>query len=119
METAKLRLQAKLIQSGHHDSYTTPPNIPLITGTAAVKPKKSKDGVANVVAEAATTIVKAINPPTSPTPGSEWKDGKGISPLKAVSLHRSCLEDLKKAKELYEDEVLTKEEFKEENRQIL
>ena len=40
METAKLRLWAKLIQSGHHDSYTTPPNIPLITDTAAVKPKK-------------------------------------------------------------------------------
>lgn len=119
METTKLRLWAKLIQSGHHDSYTTPPNIPLITGTVAVKPKKSKDGVANVVAEAATAIVKAINPPTSPTPGSDWKDGKGISPLKAVSLRRSCLEDLKKAKELYEDEVLTKEEFEEEKRRIL
>ena len=77
METAKLQLWAKLIQSGHHDSYTTPPNIPLITGTAAVKSKKSKAGVANVVAKAATAIVKAINPPTSSTPGSEWKDGKG------------------------------------------
>ena len=61
METAKLCLWAKLIQSCHHDSYTTPPNILLITGTVAVKPKKSKDGVANVVAEAATAIVKAIN----------------------------------------------------------
>lgn len=76
METAKLQLWAKLIQSGHHDSYTTPPNIPLITGIAAVKSKKSKAGVANV-AKAATAIVKAINPPTLSTPGSEWKDGKG------------------------------------------
>ena len=30
MEIAKLRLWAKLTQSGHHDDYTTPPNIPLI-----------------------------------------------------------------------------------------
>ena len=116
METAKLHLWAKLIQSGHHDSYTTPPNILLITGTTAVKSKKSKDGVANVVAEAATAIVKAINPSISPTPGSDWKDGKGTSPLKAVSLRKSCLEDLKKTKELYKDEVLTKEEFEEEKR---
>ena len=89
MEIAKLRLWAKLIQSGHHDDYTTPPNIPLITGTVAVKPKKSKDGVADVVAEAATAIVKAFKPPTSPTSTSDCKearDTKGISPLKAVSL---------------------------------
>ena len=41
------------------------------------------------------------------------------TPLKVVSLRRSCLEDLKKTKELHEDGVLSEEEFEEENKRIL
>ena len=37
MAAPKLRLWAKLIQSGRHDSYDEPPNIPLITGSPAPK----------------------------------------------------------------------------------
>ncbi len=41
MEAPKLRLWAKLIQSGRHGSYDTPPQILLITGAPApVKPKR-------------------------------------------------------------------------------
>ena len=71
------------------------------------------------MAEAATAIVKACNPPGSPVKSLGCDNGKGISPLKAVSLRRSCLEDLKKAKELHEDGVLSQEEFQEENKRIL
>jgi len=46
MEVPKLCLWAKLIQSGHHADYVTPPNIPLITGKVS---DKSKKGVADVV----------------------------------------------------------------------
>jgi len=41
MEVPKIRLWAKLIQSGHHEDYVTPPNIPLITGKVSGKSKKS------------------------------------------------------------------------------
>ena len=42
MEAPKLRLWAKLIQSGHHDCYDSPPPIPLITGSPAHSKQKRK-----------------------------------------------------------------------------
>ena len=69
-----------------------------------------------MIAGAASAIVRAINKPSkenSPT------KSQGLSPLKAVSIRRSCLDDLKKAKELFEDEVLTEKEFQEEKERIL
>lgn len=114
IEAVKLRLWGKLIQSGHHDSYEAPPDIPLLTGT--VKKKPPKEGVADIIAGAATAIVKAINNPTkekSPT------KVQGLSPLKAVSIRRSCLDDLKRVKELVEDNILTEAEFTEEKDRIL
>lgn len=45
MESAKLRLWAKLIQTGHHDDYVTPPNIPLITGKTTPLTKPRTDGL--------------------------------------------------------------------------
>ena len=62
-----------------------------------------------MIAGAGSAIVRAINKPSkenSPTKSQE------LSLLEAVSIHRSCLDDLKKAKELFEDEVLTEEEEK-------
>jgi len=112
-ESLKLRLWAKLIQSGHYDNHDTPPNIPLITGKAATPKKTVKEGVAGLVAEAATAIVKVCNPPSSPFKSPGCDNGKGISPLKAVSLRKSCL---KKAKE---NGVLSQEEFQEEKKRIL
>ena len=120
MENVKLILWAKLVQSGHHDDFDNPPNIPLITRKATgKKTAKEGQGVTGLIAEAATTIVKTCNPPSSPVQSNDCSSGKGISPLKAVSIHRSYLEDLKKAKELYEDGVLTQEGFKDEKERII
>jgi len=69
-----------------------------------------------MIAGAATAIVKAINNPTkekSPT------KVQGLSPLKAVSIRRSCLDDLKQVKELVEDNILMEAEFAEEKDRIL
>ena len=68
METVKLRLWGKLLQSGYHDDYENPPDIPLLTGKGKKKPPKK--GVANVIAGAASALVRAINKPSkdnSPT----------------------------------------------------
>jgi len=80
--------------------------------------ESATEGAADVVAQAATAIVKASNPSSSPK-ASDCGDIKGISPLKLVSLWRSCFEDLKKTKELYEDDILCKKEFEEEKKRIL
>ena len=60
METVKLHLWGKLIHSGHHDNYDDLPDIPLLTGHG--KKKSSKEGVADVIAGAASAIVNN-NPP--------------------------------------------------------
>ena len=63
LEAVKLRLWGKLIHSGHHDDYEDPPDIPLLTGRGKKKP--SKEGVADVIAGAASAIVRAINKPVT------------------------------------------------------
>ena len=113
MTAPKLRLWACLIQSGHHDDYDTPPNIPLITGSSS-KPKK--ESIADALTGAATAVVKMIQSTGSSSCASVPAQ---MSPLKAAQLRRGCLEDLKKVKELLEDGVLTQQEFDEEKRRIL
>ena len=124
MESPKLRLWAKLIQGGRYDSYDTPPKIPLITGAPAPQ-KPAKQNVGDALAGAATAIVKALSSPNQ-TPSANTRvrtlddeGAKKISPLKMTNIRRNCLDDLKKLKELFEDHVLTEEEFKEEKKHIL
>lgn len=93
MAAPKLRLWAKLIQSGRHESYEDPPPIPLITGTLPDKPKK--ESLTDAFSGAACAIVKALQKPTTPK-AFDIDDHLRISPLKVASLRRSCLEDLKR-----------------------
>ena len=116
MTAPKLRLWARLIQSGHHDDYDTPPNIPLITGSSSTKSKK--ESVTDALTGAATAVVKMIQSNSS-GPAAGASVSAQISPLKAAQLRRGCLEDLKKVKELLEDNVLSQQEFDEEKKRIL
>lgn len=123
MEGPKLRLWAKLIQSHRHESYDDPPQIPLITGSAtASKPKRESIGEALTGAAVALANAlqpsKAVNSPVATTQACD-DITKKISPLKVTVIRRSCLEDLKKLKELFEDGVLTETEFVEEKQHIL
>ena len=122
MPAPKLRLWARLIQSGQHD-YENPPNIPLITGTPATT-SKLKDSVAEALTSAATAVVKLLQPTQSnDSPSTPKTQSTGhstyISPMKLAQLRRGCLEDLKKVKELLEEGVLTEQEYQEEKQQIL
>ena len=122
MESAKLRLWAKLIQTGRHDDYVTLSNEPLISAkiTPPTHPPEPKtDELVDAVTEAATAIVNAINHPGVPQPQTPPKSAndqhvRKMSPLKVVALRRSCLDDLKQAKDLYEEDVLTDVEFQDE-----
>ena len=120
-DNPKLHLWAKIIQNGHWEDYDNPPPIPLITGKT--KPQSRKESIADALAGAATAIVKVLQPQKGNTPkrvpGAIDRDTPKISPMKSATIRRSCLDDLKKLKDLHEDGVLTEEEFREEKQQIL
>ena len=119
MEAPKLRLWAKLIESGRYDSYEDPPAIPLITG-GPLPGKPKKESLSDAVSGAGTAIVKVLQQPKTPINHKiDDSSVSKISPLKVASLRRSCLEDLKKLKDLLEEGVLTETEFYEEKKQIL
>ena len=63
-----------------------------------------------MIVGAALAVVRAINKP--PKKKSPTK-AQGLSPLKAVSIRCSCLDDLKK------NEVLTEEEIRKEKESVL
>ncbi len=118
----KIRLWARLIHSGRCDDYNMPPNIPLITGApVGAKPKES---MTDVITGAATAVVKMLqsngsSDPSTPSSAASGPTSTYISPLKTAQLRRSCLDDLKKIKELHEDGVLTEVEYLEEKKSIL
>ena len=97
MATPKLRLWARLIQSGRHDDYEIPPNIPCSPATS--KPKK--ESIGDALTGAATAVVKLLqtqqNESCSKNPQSK-PSSTYISPMKLAQLRRSCLVDLKKLK---------------------
>ena len=114
-----IRLWARLIQNGRWDNYDSPPPIPLITGdkNGRGKSKKESRTATDVIAG---VLVKALQP-HSTSPGTKISESSvaKISPMKTATIRQSCLEDLKRLKDLLEDGVLTKDEFMEEKRQIL
>ncbi len=80
----------------------TPSNIPLITGSPTPA-KAKKESMSDAFAGAAKAIVDVLKSPSR---------APHVSPMKSAQLRRSCLEDLK---ELFEDGVLSQEEFMEQH----
>ena len=68
---------------------------------------------------AATAVVQMLQSHQSSEKGSPVASAAYHSPLKTAQLRSSCLEDLKKLKELYEEGVLTQIEFTEQKESIL
>ncbi len=64
-------------------------------------------------------MVTALTPLDTNTPMNTPSDKEKLSPMERAKVRRSCLEDLKKLKELQEEGVLTDGEFEEEKQQIL
>ena len=122
MPTPKIRLWAKLIHTGRYEDMDTPPDIPLITGApASAKPKKD-NSIAEALTGAATAVVKMLQGNAQSPKMSEHDTSlttTTISPMKLAHLRRSCLEDLKRVKDLHDDGVLTDREYADEKERIL
>ena len=117
----QLRLWAKYLQSKRHDSYDEPPNIPLITGNPDSRKNTKRESVSDVLAGAATAIVKALRVPKKESPKrSSTQNGiaQSFSPNSHANLRRKHLEDLRTLHGLYEDGVLTDAEYKEQKQGI-
>ena len=86
--------------------------------------KKKKENPVDALTGAATTVVKILQSNSNTVTVSSHMPPKtdsvrtGISPLKFAQLRRNCLEDLKRVKELWDDGVLTQEEFEEKKQHI-
>ena len=115
-------LWAKFIRMGRHESYDNPPPIPLMTGEQKGRPKQNKESVSDALAGAATAIANVLTGKTQPTSSpvsSSASTNHGLSPNNQVNLRRRHLEDLRTPSQLFNDGVLTSEEFHEQKHIIL
>ena len=85
--------------------------------------KGGKESFTKVLTRAATSIVEALQQPKVSPVRQKHSDiddqTSKVSPLRSTTIRRSCLDDLKKLKELLDDGVLDEEEYTDEKQRIL
>lgn len=116
-------LWARLIRRGLHDSYETPPKIPLLAGNtknkSTIKSSETEGGeLGKALSGAATALVSALRAPVH-TPEKSCPKPQGLSPNNRANMRRRCFEDLDKLHHLYENNVLNCAEFEEQKEAIL
>ena len=117
--TYQLSLWARMIVNKLHFSYDEPPNQnPLITGAKVPNPRNGT--LVEAITVAGTAIAKAVTPAAPKTPPlASAPNTRMISPGRSADIRLKNLEQLKCLQQLYEDKVLTEEEFKEQKTIIL
>lgn len=137
----QLRLWARMIAGGNHDSTDAPPQIPAITG---ITPKRDKkESLASAIAGAAVTFASALrtpqihqsgsstsnsvtisteSPPVTPKSGRQTSGRPipaGLSPGRVTELRMKKLQELRELQQLLEENILTTEEFMEQKGLVL
>lgn len=127
----KLRLWAKMITSGFHDSTEEPPAVPIFNN---VTPKRKRNVISDAITDAAGAIMKSISTPsnnTTPTSTSTSSSGivnqsaRGlssnveVSPGQATELRMKNMEQLRYLQSLYNDNIITEDELLEQKQMIL
>ena len=122
----KLRLWARMVGANLHDDLENPPNIPAFCGNTP-KRLRQQESFSDVIGGAAVAIVRAL---ASETP-SKAKDASAtpcqsstslpssLSPAKAVEMRMKNYEQLRYLQQLFDDGILTQEEYEEQKRGIL
>ena len=106
------RLWARTLHCGTHDSYDTPPPLPMF-GPQPKRPKK--DSLADTITNAAVAIMKATTPPTSVAqPSQQAPSSVVMSPGKSVELRMKNLQQLRFLQQLFDDNILSETEFLEQ-----
>ena len=109
-----------MIINGLHSSKDTPPNVPMISGIQRTRPanKSMEETVASTVAAVVMNLQSNARPQT-PLSSVRNDSAVRISPSKGVDIRGKCYNQLSTLKQLYEDSVLTAEEYKEEKKSVL
>jgi len=129
-DTPRLRLWARMIIANLHDSLEEPPNIPAFH--SLVK-KAKRESLSNAFSGAAVAFANALNrngssnsTQSSGTPNCTFNTShtssifpNSMSPGKAAQLRKMNLEQLRYIRQLFNDEILTKEEYDEQKENIL
>lgn len=111
----QLRLWARMIDCGTHESLESPPSLPPIVG---MQPKKTrKDSLTEVIVGAASAFSKAMQSPGQSIP--QVPPCTGISPGKAVDLRSKNLQQLRSIQKLFEDNILSQDEYMEQKGIVL
>ena len=125
LDETQYKLWARMIISGIHSSKEKPPQVPMITG---ITPKRKSNLTAIVKATTNASVIQstsaAIQSPviqqtpslnTTTTPAQAL----GVSPGKAADIRSKSLSQLSALKQLYDDNILTLDEFEEQKKIIL
>ena len=104
--------RARMIINNQWKDYDTPPPVPLIDGG---KTALKRSSFADSLVSAAVAIVKALKDPASPPkerPATSTPTSDNIvSPTNKAHLRSQYLKQLKEIQNLYDEGVLTSEEF--------
>ena len=103
-----------MISSNLHDSLEDPPNIPIFQASTP-KRQKTSDSITSAINGAAVNLANVLKGDVT----SSSEQAILSSTEKVVDLRRKIFEQLQFIKNLYDNDVLSKEEFEEQKSTIL
>ena len=105
-----------LAQDMYHD-YDNPPEVPAFGST----PQRRRESVSNAINGAAVAITKALGGTSDVTPPRKDRSDRqpGVSPGKVIELRMKNYEQLRYVQQLYDDGILSKDEYSEQKEEIL
>ena len=121
----KLRLWARMVTSGLHDSTDEPPAVPIFSN---VTPKRRRSVISDAITDAAGAIMKSINSSSTntptPTSSSSVVNQSGLNEVssglgQATELRMKNMEQLRYLQGLYNDNIITEDELVEQKQMIL
>lgn len=116
IESTKLRLWARMICGGLHDSYDEPPDIPAFNSN---RKRPRRESLSDALSGAATAIYKVLSPTSAVGESNTPHSTLAVSPSKAVNLRMKSYEQLRYLKKLHEDGILEEKEYTEQKGNIM
>ena len=113
-DNLKLRLWARMVVSKSHESLDEPPTGPPFHGSTQQK-ESPRSSFTNALSGAAVAFAEVLKGPKE----VQLNSTNTISPAVVVDLRMKHFEQLRYAKQLHEDSILTDAEFKQQKENIL
>jgi len=124
-EIPKLRLWARMITSGLHESIEEPPDIPAFHSGGVKKKKTTVEAISGVM-DTLVKIVEQKAPGPGNSPNTSTKPDipvpevsfAGVSPSKAAELRMKNFEQLRYLQGLFDDGIITDKELVEQKQMV-